>query len=67
MMILKGCPKCHGDLVAETSPRRLQADDDIVCIQCGYYLRPNETRALVSRVMRELRARPEPALSGARR
>ncbi len=48
MFILKGCPKCHGDLVAETGARRID-DADVTCIQCGYYLRPDEQRGLLGR------------------
>src|SRR6266516_1099519 len=35
VFILKGCPKCHGDLVADTSWHRLDPEVDVSCIQCG--------------------------------
>jgi len=61
MFILKGCPKCHGDLAAETSLRRAEADADVVCIQCGYSLRPGETRGLFRRLLPRPQVRPVPA------
>lgn len=67
MFILKACPKCKGDLAAETSLRRMEVDDDVVCIQCGYYLRPDETRGLFARILRAPAMRPAPALAHARR
>lgn len=31
-MRLKGCPRCHGDLIAEGD----QYGWDLACLQCGY-------------------------------
>lgn len=66
MFILKGCPKCKGDLAAETSLRRMTDDADVACIQCGYYLRPDEQQRLFSRLVPVMR-RPQPALQYANR
>ncbi len=64
MFILKGCPKCKGDLAAESSSRRMEADDDVTCIQCGYHLRPEEQRRLFSRLVPvQRRPQPVPALA----
>ena len=49
MFILKGCPKCKGDLVAETSIRRMSLNADVVCIQCGYSLQLDEQSDLSQR------------------
>lgn len=38
VFILKACPKCKGDLAAETNIRRITDDTDVACIQCGYTL-----------------------------
>ena len=35
MFMLKGCPRCRGDLYTGL-------DDEISCMQCGYELRPGE-------------------------
>ncbi|HLZ73124.1 MAG TPA: hypothetical protein VKV26_24740 [Dehalococcoidia bacterium] len=59
MFILKGCPKCKGDLAAESSRRRMEADDDVTCIQCGYHLRPDEQQSLFSRLV-PVQRRPQP-------
>jgi hypothetical protein len=32
MMILKACPRCHGDFVVES----LIDGDELVCLQCSY-------------------------------
>ncbi|HEY7294878.1 MAG TPA: hypothetical protein VH916_07535 [Dehalococcoidia bacterium] len=64
MFILKGCPKCKGDLAAESSNRRMEADDDVTCIQCGYRLRVEEQRRLFSRLLPvQRRPQPVPALA----
>jgi hypothetical protein len=34
MLMLKACPRCHGDLVLEYSP----AADYYECLQCGHVL-----------------------------
>ncbi|MGD9893479.1 MAG: hypothetical protein AB7R89_07030 [Dehalococcoidia bacterium] len=46
-MVLKGCPKCRGDLSLdhELQDRTL----DLVCIQCGYRLPSSEREALLTR------------------
>jgi hypothetical protein len=62
MFILKGCPKCKGDLAAETNLRRLTDDADIACLQCGYYLRPDEQHRLFARLVPVTR-RPQRASS----
>lgn len=68
MFILKGCPKCNGDLAAETGLRRLDGDSDVTCIQCGYYLRPEESRNVFGRLMRRAaRLEPAPAYAAVRR
>ncbi len=43
MFILKSCPHCGGDL-------HLNAEDEMVCIQCGYELRPEQAARLIDRV-----------------
>lgn len=48
MFILKACPRCTGDLAADT--RRMRDDADVACIQCGYYLRPAEQQRLFDRL-----------------
>ena len=40
---LKSCPKCRGDLTEE---RSLGRERDIMCLQCGYVLRPQELAVL---------------------
>lgn len=66
MFILKGCPKCKGDLAAESSLRRTEVDDDVTCIQCGYRLRPDEQKRLFSRLVPVTRrSQPLPALAPA--
>jgi len=32
MILLKSCPRCHGDMMLEELP----GDADFVCLQCGY-------------------------------
>jgi len=32
MILLKSCPRCHGDMMLE----KLPGDADFVCLQCGY-------------------------------
>jgi hypothetical protein len=32
MMLLKSCPRCHGDMILE----ELLGDEEFVCIQCGF-------------------------------
>jgi len=49
MFILKGCPRCKGDLNAETSLRRREADADVSRIQCGYLLRQDEQNTFFRR------------------
>jgi hypothetical protein len=62
MFFLKACPKCRGDLAAETSMWRVEADSDVTCIQCGHYLRPEERKGLWSRLMqRPTHLQPAPA------
>ncbi len=60
VFILKACPNCKGDLAAETSVRRMSADADVACIQCGYYLRPAEQQRLFARLL-PVMVRPQPA------
>lgn len=66
MFILKGCPKCKGDLAAETGLRQLDGDDDVSCIQCGYALRPEESRTVFGRLMQRP-VRLQPAYARVRR
>ena len=43
-MFHKSCPRCnHGDLLFDS-------DDQLVCLQCGYELRPVEKLTLLSRL-----------------
>jgi ribosomal protein S27AE len=47
MIVLKACPKCRGDVVAEID----EFDDlNLTCFQCGYSLRGAERRSLVARI-----------------
>lgn len=39
MFILKGCPRCGGDL-------SLGLDDEVTCLQCGHELPPSGKEAL---------------------
>lgn len=43
MIILKSCPRCHGDMMQE----ELLGDTEFVCLQCGF------------RAFAEARLRPE--------
>ncbi|HEY8820119.1 MAG TPA: hypothetical protein VIM45_02135 [Dehalococcoidia bacterium] len=58
MLILKACPKCKGDLAAETSVRRMSDDSDIICIQCGYTLPLEQQKSLFARLL----SRTQPAV-----
>jgi hypothetical protein len=47
VLLLKACPKCRGDVVADTD----EYDDlNLVCFQCGYALREPERKSLISKV-----------------
>ncbi len=61
MFVLKGCPKCGGDLAADTSSRRAEPDADVSCIQCGYRLKPDEEKGLLSRLFPARTGRMAPA------
>jgi hypothetical protein len=55
MILLKCCPRCLGDLLAERFP----GEEDLVCIQCGYR-RPLVSRAqFVTERLARLRARTD--------
>lgn len=41
MFMLKGCPRCHGDLYQD----RDIYGEYAVCLQCGYYLSDREMEA----------------------
>ncbi len=43
MFMLKGCPRCHGDLCQG----RDIYGEFVVCLQCGYYPGDNEMEAFV--------------------
>lgn len=43
MFILKGCPRCAGDL-------QTGIDDDLTCIQCGKDISGDEKTKLMQRV-----------------
>jgi hypothetical protein len=32
MILLKACPRCHGDMLLEELP----GDADFICLQCGF-------------------------------
>ena len=66
MFVLKGCPKCGGDLAADTSSRRVEQDADVSCIQCGYRLKPEEEKGLLSRLLPSAAGRMAPAPAYAR-
>jgi hypothetical protein len=36
MMLLKSCPRCHGDMMQEELPGEIE----IVCLQCGHRTYP---------------------------
>lgn len=42
MLVLKACPRCHGDLVLEYSPRANYYE----CLQCGHVLSAEQERLL---------------------
>jgi hypothetical protein len=43
-IMLKGCPRCHGDLV----PDRWDLEgNDMCCVQCGFSATPAMTRRLL--------------------
>jgi hypothetical protein len=46
MFVLKGCPKCGGDVHTEA---QVLGEPELVCLQCGYELRPAERTALLER------------------
>jgi len=58
-VVLKGCPRCNGDLV----PDRWDLDgQDMVCVQCGY----EAPMVLVRRIAPTLvssQSRPEPVMA----
>ena len=37
MVLLKSCPRCHGDMMQE----ELLGEVEIVCLQCGHRTYPN--------------------------
>jgi hypothetical protein len=41
MIVFKSCPHCHGDLY-------IARDQEPVCLQCGYELRPSELETLLT-------------------
>jgi hypothetical protein len=47
MFLLKGCPKCGGDIRLE---RDEYGDVDLVCLQCSYYLRGPERAEALARL-----------------
>jgi hypothetical protein len=47
MFLLKGCPKCGGDIRLEHDE---YGDTDLVCLQCSYYLRGAERAEALSRL-----------------
>ncbi len=60
MYVFKSCPKCHGDLAVErdgATAHRLSAETEFSCLQCGYYLVPDERRALAGRIIQFLHGR----------
>lgn len=53
MILLKSCPRCHGDMMLEELP----GDADFVCLQCGYRTAAiAQTRPVLARVA--VRVRP---------
>lgn len=42
MLVLKGCPRCHGDLMLEIT----QDTDYYECLQCGHVLSVGQERML---------------------
>lgn len=42
MLVLKACPRCHGDLVLEYSPPA----DYYACLQCGHVLSTEQEHLL---------------------
>lgn len=55
MMILKACPKCHGDLSVENdmfSKTLFNRDTDFACLQCGKRLAGDERTRMLSRILR---------------
>ena len=47
MFLLKGCPKCGGDVRLE---RDEYGDVDLVCLQCSYNLRGEERANVLTRL-----------------
>lgn len=47
MFLLKACPKCGGDVRLEHDE---YGDVDLICLQCGYYLRGPERAAALARL-----------------
>jgi putative hemolysin len=41
MLLLKGCPRCHGDLVLDQDARTAY----LYCVQCGHILSRDQERA----------------------
>jgi len=56
-MLTKACPKCHGDLRVE--PDFVGGPPDLVCLQCGYILRPQERAPVLARLRHPTRGRRE--------
>jgi hypothetical protein len=55
MMILKACPKCHGDLSVENdvfSKTLFNRETDFACLQCGKRLSGAERSQMLGRIMR---------------
>jgi uncharacterized Zn finger protein len=67
MLMLKACPRCHGDLVLEQDG----TSSYLTCVQCGHVLSVEQERALGIRVGRRglvhLTAVPPSALEAAQR
>jgi hypothetical protein len=42
MIVFKSCPRCRGDL-------HVSIDNELSCLQCGYELRVEEKRQVLSR------------------
>jgi hypothetical protein len=48
MVLFKACPTCHGDLHLERD-FDTRVPPDLICLQCGRYLRPDELQSMLSR------------------
>ena len=60
-MLTKACPKCRGDLQLE--PDFIGGPPDLVCLQCGYILRPQERTPVLARLRQPIAGWHKPRMA----